>query len=120
VVATQRYFYRVAPTGAEYATRQIKAIAGLPRNWAQSSYGEVFPPGSTNVGEDTFIVQAYGTHPFGHSHELYFVHSALTGDEVLTGRLRPLLASQVTTVGLMLRTEDSTDRSMVALSQYRR
>jgi hypothetical protein len=116
VIASQAYFYRVAPTGKEYASRQIGITAGLPRDWSEHSYGKAFPPGSTVAAADTFTVQAYGTYPFGHSDELHFVHSTLAGDGVLTARLSPLLASQAATVGLMLRTDDATNASMVALS----
>jgi len=116
VVDKQSYFYCVAPTGAVHAVRQISATAGLPRDWSERSYGGAFPTGSTNVVADAFIVQAYGTHPFSNSDELHFIHSILTGNGVLTACLSPLLASQVATVGLMLRTEDTADAPMIALS----
>ncbi len=116
VIANRSYFYRVAPTGVVHAARQISTTAGLPRNWSERSYGDAFPIGNTNVVADAFIVQAYGTHPFGHSDELHFVHSTLIGDGILTACLSPLLASQVATIGLMLRAEDTVDGPMVALS----
>ena len=116
VIADQSYFYRVAPTGLEHASRQIGITAGLPPNWSEYSYGEAFPAGSTDVAADVFTVQAYGTHPFGHSDELHFVHSTLTGNGVLTARLSPLLASQVAAVGLMLRADNTDNAPMVALS----
>jgi len=116
LIANQSYFYRVAPAGMEHAPRQIGITAGLPRNWSEHSYGDAFPPGSTDVASDVFRVQAYGTHPFGHSDELHFVHSTLTGDGILTACFNPLLASQVATVGLMLREEKKVDNPMVALS----
>jgi hypothetical protein len=116
VIANQSYFYRVAPAGVEHAPRQIGITAGLPRNWSEHSYGDAFPGGSTGVASDVFIVHAYGTHPFGHSDELHFVHSTLTGDGILTACLSPLLASQVATLGLMLRADDTANAPMVALS----
>jgi hypothetical protein len=116
MIANRSYFYRVVPTGVEHASRQIGITAGLPRNWSEHSYGEAFPAGSTDVAADVFIVQAYGTYPFGHSDELHFVHSTPTGDGVLTARLSPLLASQAATVGLMLRTDE---RLMLPWSLFR-
>jgi hypothetical protein len=116
VIANQAYFYRVAPTGVEHASSQIGVTAGLPPNWSEHSYGEAFPAGSTDVAADVFIVQAYGTHPFGHPDELHFVHRTLIGDGILTACLSPLLASQVAAVGLMLRTDETADAPMVALS----
>jgi hypothetical protein len=116
VTANQSYWYRVAPAGAEATARQIGTTAGLPRNWFESSYGNAFPTGSTNVVADAFVVQAYGTHPFGYSDELHFIHSILSGDGVLTARFSPLLASQAATVGVMFRTEDAANAPMSALS----
>jgi hypothetical protein len=116
VIANQSYFYRVAPNGEEQAGSQISTTAGLPRNWSECSYGKAFPADSTNVAADAFIVQAYGTHPFGYSDELHFIHSILPGNGVLTACLSPLLASQVATVGLMLRADDTADAPLVALS----
>jgi hypothetical protein len=115
VVAKQSYFYRVVPTGVAHAVRQISTTAGLPRNWSERSYGDAFPTGSTNVVA-AFIVQAYGMHPFGYSDELHFIYSILPGNWALTACLSPLLASQVATVGLMLRTEDTAEAPMIALS----
>jgi hypothetical protein len=116
VIANQSYFYRVAPTGVEHAPRHIGITAGLPRNWSEHSYGEAFPAGSTDVAADVFQVQAYGTHPFGHSDELHFVHSTLTREGVLTARLSPLLASQAAAVGLMLRADNTDNAPMAAFS----
>lgn len=116
VIATRSYVYRVAPTGTRDAVRQVATTAGLPHNWLQHSYGEAFPVGRTDVAAETFILQAYGSHCFGRSDELHFASHSLTGDGVLTACLSTLLASQVATTGLMVRTDDSADASMVALS----
>jgi len=116
VIPSQSYVYRVKPTAVGQAALQIAAVAGLPRGWVERSYGKTFSAGSTNVVGDAFIVQAFGAHPFGRSDELHFVHSILSGDGVLTACLSPLLASQLATLGLMLRAQDSADAPMVALS----
>ena len=116
VAAARSYVYRVAPTGARDVSREVVTTAGLPHNWLQHSYGEAFPVGRTDVADDTFILQAYGSHCFGSSDELHFVSHSLTGDGVLTARLSPLLASQVATAGLMMRTHNTPDASMIALS----
>jgi len=116
VIAGQSYFYRVAPTGADQAAGQTAATAGLPRNWRQRSYGAAFPTGSTHVVADNLVVEAYGAHPFAGPDEFHFVHSSLHGDGVLTACLSPLLASQVATMGLMLRASDTADAPMVALT----
>jgi hypothetical protein len=49
------------------------------RHWLEHSYGDAFPAGSTDVAADTLIVQAYGTHPFGHSDELTLFTAPLSG-----------------------------------------
>jgi len=116
VTASQSYSYRVSPTGIEEASRQVSTVAGLPRNWAERSYGEAFPVGSANITAGAFVLQAYGAHPFGSTDELHFVFSALSGDGMLTARLSPLLASQQATVGLMLRSEDPNNARMIALA----
>jgi hypothetical protein len=116
VRAGQSYLYRVARTGNEHATDQIASVSGLPSGWVETSYGEHHPAGNTNVLESSFIMQAYGTHPFGHSDELHFVHTKASGNGILTARFSPLLASQAATTGLMLRAEDTADAPMIALS----
>lgn len=116
VIANQSYFYRVAPAGEERAVHQISVTSGLPPNWSERSYGEAFPAGSTNVVSDAFVVQAYGIHPFELSDELHFVYSCFKGDGILTMRLNPRLASQVVTLGLMLRENDTSNAPMAALS----
>jgi hypothetical protein len=116
VTAGRSYVYRAAPAGVRNVSRQVVATAGLPRNWSQRSYGEAIPAGHTEVADDTFILYAYGSHCFSRFDELHFVYRNLIGDDSLTARLSPSLASQVTTAGLMVRTEDRPDASMVALT----
>jgi hypothetical protein len=116
VIANQSYFYRVAPACAEHSTRQVSITAGLPRNWSERSYGDSLPSGRTNVVGNAFTVQAYGTHPFNCPDELHFVYKIFPENSVLTARLSPLLASQIVTAGLMLRTEDTSTAGMIALS----
>lgn len=109
------YRYQLRATNTSKGLREIRAVAGLPSQWAACNFGKGLPLGNASVAERSFVLQAYGLEPFADSEQGLFLYKELEKNGAITGCVSPLLASQSATFGLMLRSTPAANNPMVAL-----
>lgn len=110
------YLYQLQAANTTRGLREIRAVAGLPSQWAACNFGKGLPLGDASVAELGFVLKAYGLEPFAGSEQGLFLYKELEKNGEITGCVSPLLASQSATFGLMLRSTPAANAPMVALT----